>query len=110
MILVVEDEPIQRMLASDLLQEAGYEVREAATGEEALGVLAASPDAFTHVFTDVRMPGRIDGLGLARVIAERFPQVRVVITSAHISAEEAEHCVRFVPKPWTSIDVLNVVV
>lgn len=109
MILIVEDEPAARMLAADILEEAGYPTCEAPDAETALAVLERRDD-ITHVFTDVSMPGR-SGLELARDIGERWPDTRVIVTSAYLAAADAAPvAVRFVPKPWTTIDILNVVV
>ncbi|WP_246329487.1 response regulator [Chthonobacter rhizosphaerae] len=111
MILVVEDEPIPLMLAQDVLEEAGYDTMAVSTADEALALLEARPDDIDIVFTDVRMPGSIDGLELARIVCGRWPDKRVIITSGHLSAAEAApHCVRFVCKPWTTVDLLNVVI
>lgn len=68
-VLVVEDEPLIRMDVADYVSETGFETLEAATGDEALSILCGRDD-IDGVFTDVNMPGRVDGLALARTIAE----------------------------------------
>jgi len=80
-ILVVEDEVLIRMMLAEELRDAGYAVLEAANTDEALALLMASP-AIALVFTDVRMPGTVDGLGLARWVREQRPHLKVVVASA----------------------------
>src|SRR3984893_8424442 len=67
-VLIVEDEHLVRVTSADLLAEAGFEVLEAANADEALRILEATP-VVRVVFTDVEMPGSLDGLGLAPVFA-----------------------------------------
>jgi CheY-like chemotaxis protein len=111
-ILVVDDEPLIRMMAAEILAGAGYAVAEAATADVALRMVEREPNRFSHVFTDVRMPGAIDGLMLAHVLTTLYPEIRVVVTSSdrRLEGEAIEQFFRFVPKPWTPIDVLNIVV
>jgi two-component system, response regulator PdtaR len=101
-VLLVEDEVLVRMLGVDLLEEAGYRVIEAANADVALKVLEADPDAISILFTDVHMPGSMDGQGLARIVDQRWPWIRIIITSgrAHLSSEDVPDHGRFVPKPW----------
>src|SRR5829696_6022675 len=79
-VLVVDDEALLRMLASDVLEEAGFEVVEAASADAALVALQSHPE-IRVVFTDVDMPGSLDGLGLARVVQERWPGIGVLVVS-----------------------------
>jgi two-component system, response regulator PdtaR len=81
-VLVVEDEALLRMDTADVLTDAGFEVLEAANADEAIIALEADP-RIRLVFTDVDMPGTMDGLRLARVVADRWPPVRIIITSGH---------------------------
>lgn len=69
-VLVVEDEPLVRMLAADVIQESGYETVEAANADIAIAILEARRD-IRIVFTDIDMPGSMDGLKLARAIRDR---------------------------------------
>src|SRR4051794_27698124 len=81
-ILIVEDEPLVRMFASDLLtEEGGYRVIEAVNADEALILLETRHDV-RLVFTDVDMPGQLNGFALARIVDMRFPGVKVIVTSA----------------------------
>jgi two-component system, response regulator PdtaR len=110
-ILVVDDEPLLRLTAALLLEEAGHDVVEASTGDEAFALIEARPGRFTHLFTDVQMPGVLNGLRLASLVSTLHPDITVVVTSGDASLDEdaQEHCSRFIPKPWTPIDVLNLV-
>ncbi len=82
-ILIVEDEVLIRIMVSDELRDAGYEVIEAATADEAVEILQTALP-FDLVFSDVRMPGSMDGLGLLACVRARFPALPVIITSGHM--------------------------
>jgi CheY-like chemotaxis protein len=82
-ILVVEDEILIRLSMADDLRHAGFTVIEASNAEEALSVLSTTPD-ISLVVTDIRMPGRIDGLGLANWVRRHAPRIKVAIASANI--------------------------
>jgi two-component system, response regulator PdtaR len=79
-VLVVEDEIILRFVACEFLRDAGFVVVEAVSGDEALRYIRAHPD-IDVVFSDVRMPGKLDGLALYRQLAVEFPDLRVVMAS-----------------------------
>jgi len=81
-VLVVEDEMIIRMDIADHLSEEGYEVFEAGTADEAIAVLESEP-SIRLLFTDIDMPGSMDGLNLAAAVRDRWPLVRIVVTSGH---------------------------
>ncbi len=100
-VLVVEDEPLQRMMAIDLVEDAGFEAIGAADAEEAVRILEARSD-IRIVFTDIDMPGSIDGMMLAAAIRDRWPPIEIIITSGHIREEEVVIPVRgvFFPKPY----------
>jgi CheY-like chemotaxis protein len=107
-VLLVEDEPLVRMFGADVLEEAGYEVLEAADGDEALQVLEARSDI--HVlFTDVNMPGSLDGLDLARLVHERRPGIKLLIASGQVRLNDNEipDSGRFLPKPYNPDDILR---
>jgi len=87
-ILLVEDEVLVRMLAADVLSEAGFTVLESTNAEEALTFLEARPDVQV-LFTDVNMPGALDGLGLAQTVHERSPGVGT--RPADLIGEPAAH-------------------
>ncbi|MFM9847496.1 MAG: response regulator [Hyphomicrobiaceae bacterium] len=81
-VLVVEDDVLIRLSAADALRSAGFAVVEAATGDEAVAVLGSSA-AVDVVFTDIQMPGSIDGLGLAQFVRQTRPDLKIVVTSGH---------------------------
>lgn len=107
-VLVVEDEGFVRMMAVDMLEEAGFTVVEAGSADEAWTILQ-SRDDIGVLFTDIDMPGSMDGFVLAGLVAEHWPHIRLVITSGRCrpSAEDVPDHGRFVPKPYHSADVLT---
>ncbi len=80
-ILVVEDEPLIRMNAAVLLEDQGYEVIEAATAQAALAILEKRNGEVEALFTDVDMPGDMNGLELAGIVHRRWPAIALLITS-----------------------------
>lgn len=109
-ILVVEDEVLVRMAISMDLAEAGYNVIEAADAGEALAVLEGGHE-IDLVFSDVHMPGPIDGIGLLGALRRRYPDLPVILTSAHglpPSRTLAADTV-FIAKPYLPTTVLNLV-
>ncbi len=79
-VLVVENEALIRMNIIDVAEDSGYEVLEAANADEAIQILQSRND-IRVVFTDVGMPGSMDGLRLARFIRDRWPPIQLVVTS-----------------------------
>jgi CheY-like chemotaxis protein len=109
-VLVVEDEPLVRALAVDALEDAGFEVLEAPSADYALLVLEKREDICV-LLTDVDMPGRLNGLQLARIVQDHFHRVRVVIVSGQArpqSGEIAPDAV-FIPKPYKLSEILRTV-
>jgi CheY-like chemotaxis protein len=109
-ILVVEDELFIRMFISDAFRDEGYTVIEAFNADEAVDILKAGK-AVDLVFSDVRMPGSLDGIGLLRFIKERFSKPPVILASGHLDpsialAEGAKH---LLTKPYQISTVLNLV-
>ncbi len=99
-VLVVEDEPFARLMGADLLQEAGFDVLEACDGDEALRLLEVHPEVGV-VFTDVEMPGSVDGLELARHVCQRWPRIGIVVTSGNkIRTEAIPREGKFLAKPY----------
>ena len=88
-VLVVEDEPLVRALAVDVLEESGCEVIEAPTADYAVTVLEKRPD-IRVVFTDVNMPGRIDGFQLARHVQDHYHRTGVIVASGKCVPEPGE--------------------
>lgn len=102
-VLIVEDEALIRMDAVDMIKEAGFEVVEASNADEAIAILEQRLD-ITVVFTDIQMPGSMDGLKLAQAIRGRWPPIKIVATSGNvqISDEHLPNGGRFLRKPYTS--------
>ncbi len=100
-VLVVEDEPLLRIDAVDIIEDAGFEVVEAGNAREALDILNSRSD-IRIVFTDVSMPGSLDGLRLALAIRERWPPIDLIITSGQVvpGAHEIPPRGRFIAKPF----------
>ena len=101
-VLIVEDEFLLRMDAVDMIAAAGFEVLEAANADEAIEILESRRD-ITVVFTDVQMPGSMDGLKLARAVRGRWPPIKIIATSGHFDISESELPAggRFLAKPYT---------
>lgn len=102
-VLVVEDEAFVRMCAVQMVEEAGCAAIEAANADEAVAILESRSD-IRIVFTDVNMPGSMDGLKLARAIRERWPPIRLIVTSglARPGAGDIPANGRFLAKPYAA--------
>ena len=99
-ILVVEDETLTRLMLVDELQSHGHDVIEAADADEALAILRANR-AITLLFTDIKMPGTIDGLELARFARAEYPKLKIIIASAHVGLVDwASEAHAAFPKPY----------
>lgn len=102
-LLLVEDEVLIRLTVADYLRDCGYHVIEASNAQEALSVLTSDID-IDIVFSDVQMPGTIDGFGLARWVRDHRPGVRVLLTSglARTSSAARDLCEHgnVLPKPY----------
>jgi two-component system, response regulator PdtaR len=98
----VEDEPLVRMTAADELEEAGFHVLEAANADVALKVLEARSDEVRVLFTDVGMPGSMDGVELAEQVHRRWPHVLLLISSGYARPhpDEIPDHGQFMPKPY----------
>ncbi|HVY19507.1 MAG TPA: response regulator [Bauldia sp.] len=103
-VLVVEDEVLVNWDVADALRDDGFEVLQAFSGEQALDMLLRHRDVGV-VFTDINLPGAVDGLMLAEEIEHRWPGVEVLVTSGNHMAlvdrlESIRNFGRFVPKPY----------
>jgi two-component system, response regulator PdtaR len=99
--LIVEDEALLRFDLSQSLEAAGYKTYEAADAAEAIAALEANSD-IRVVFTDVHMPGTMDGLELSRVVRKRWPPTIIVVTSGRCAPtiDEMASGALFMPKPY----------
>ena len=104
-VLIVEDEPLIRMLAVDAFQEAGFLVLEADCAAEALLVSGGEP-CIRLLFTDVNMPGEMNGIDLAEHLKRLIPKLHLMITSALPVSRPVGHLsALFVAKPYRIKDV-----
>jgi CheY-like chemotaxis protein len=108
-VLVVEDEPLIRMDAVGMIGEAGYEVVEASGADEAIACLEARSD-IRVVFTDIEMPGSMDGLKLVHAIRKRWPPIVPILASGRVTplASEMPSDTVFLPKPYREARLLDV--
>jgi two-component system, response regulator PdtaR len=100
-ILVVEDEALIRMGAVQLLEDAGFVAVEAANADDAISILELRND-IRAVFTDVNMPGTLDGIRLARLVRGRWPPIHLILTSGIMAPDEGSFPAnrRFIRKPY----------
>lgn len=101
--LVVDDDPLILMDTADMIADEGYAVVEANTADQAYDFLDRHP-TLQLLFTDVQMPGELDGFDLARVVAERWPHICVVIASGEADPRPGEipDNATFISKPFTA--------
>jgi two-component sensor histidine kinase/DNA-binding response OmpR family regulator len=99
-VLVVEDEMMLRMRAVDIVEDAGFTPIEAVNADEALAILESRSD-IELLFTDIQMPGSMDGLKLAYAVHERWPSIKIILVSGKLTLTEAEKPIhsRFFGKP-----------
>ena len=100
-VLVVEDEPITRMDVVGQLEEGGFKVFEAPDADRAIKILEANP-AIRILFTDVDMPGSMDGLKLAAAVRDRWPPIKIVVASGlrKVNLDALPDDSRFFSKPY----------
>jgi two-component system, response regulator PdtaR len=110
LVLVVEDEFLVRMNAVSLLEEAGFSVIEAGSSDDAIALLESRQD-IRIVFTDINMPGTMDGLRLAHAIRRRWPPVQLVLTSGHMQVRNEDMPERglFLSKPYDPSELVRMV-
>ena len=99
-VLVVEDEMVLRMRAADIVEDAGFCAVEAVNADEAIAVLESRSD-IALLFTDIQMPGSMDGLKLAHAVHSRWPDIGIILVSGHVKPSDAERPTdsRFFSKP-----------
>jgi CheY-like chemotaxis protein len=106
LVLIVEDDVLARMGASDMFLDAGYRVLEAEHADEALRFFETGED-IAVLFTDVSMPGSMSGSDLARQVAERWPMVGIIIVSGRPRPDKLPLRIRFHDKPYDPTTVLR---
>ena len=100
-VLVVEDEPLLRMHAVDIVEDAGFVAIEARDADEAIAILEKRADV-TLLFTDIQMPGSMDGLKLAHAVRDRWPPIKIVVVSGQMQLTQNDLPAnsRFFSKPF----------
>ena len=99
-VLVVEDEIVLRMRAVDIVEDAGFTAVEAVNADEALAILESRSD-ISLLFSDIQMPGTMDGLKLAHAVHDRWPSIKIILVSGQVkvSDEDKPADSRFFGKP-----------
>lgn len=110
-VVVAEDDVNLRMIATDVLSDEGFTAIEAEHAAAALSICEAQADEIDVLFTDVRMPGSMNGVELAHCVCERWPWISVVIASGYLPLSRAElpKAARFLAKPYTMQQVVDVI-
>lgn len=107
-ILVVEDDAIIRMGALDLIERAGFGALQASSADEAIKILEARRDIHL-VFTDVEMPGTMDGIRLSHYIRDRWPPIKLIVASGRTIVEQSSlpEGAHFFGKPYNETDLVQ---
>lgn len=107
-VLIVEDEPLLRLIAVALIEDAGCAALEAGSADEAIAQLEHNAD-ISAVFTDIGLPGEMDGRRLAAVVRRRWPPVELILTSGHTRIDDSDlpEGGRFLPKPYTATQLAD---
>src|ERR1700683_350770 len=107
-VLIVEDEPLIRTGAVYLIEDAGFKVYEAGSADAAIALLELHKE-IRLIFTDVDMPGSMDGLKLAHYVRGRWPPVKIIVTSGHVKVTEESLPAGaiFLPKPYDAAEIAH---
>ena len=107
-ILIVEDDVLIRMDAAQMIGGGEFDVIEAGNADEAIEILETRSD-ISVVFTDIQMPGSMDGLKLAAAVRDRWPPIKIVATSGHVTIgrDDLPDGGRFLRKPYSPAEILN---
>ena len=107
-ILVVEDDPLLRMDATLMFEEAGFDVSEFDSADDALAYVWDRADEIAAIFTDVQMLGDASGVELASMVTASWPHIAVLVTSGlfYEAPEDLPSRARFIPKPWLPDQIL----
>lgn len=109
-VLIVEDEPLIRMVAIDALEDNGFAILEADDAGAALKMLEDTP-GIALIFTDINMPGDIDGMNLAAEVAKRWPEIEIIVTSGGVRLAQSDipDSGKFLPKPYDTAQLVHLV-
>ena len=107
-VLIVEDETLLRLIAIDLFEEAGFDVTAVETADEGLTIVEDASE-IDGVFTDVETPGRLNGLGLAKITHHLHPETAILVVSGRTHVREADlpPRSRFIGKPYKFDTILK---
>ncbi|OPA84713.1 response regulator [Pseudomonas fluorescens] len=109
-ILVLEDDEIIRALMVDVLEDFGAVVTSFPSADDGMIYLERGDEPVDLIVSDIQMPGLLNGYDLSRVVAHRWPEVRVLLTSGNTRlAAQLGGSVRFLPKPWSTQHLLECV-
>ncbi len=110
-VLVVEDEPVVRMVAVAIVEDGGFAVLEAGNADEAVILLESRAD-IRIVFTDIDMPGSMDGVALAVAVRGRWPPIEIIITSGfrYMGADELPARSVFIAKPYEANHLVEMLI
>ena len=106
-VLIVEDEMMLRMRAVDIVEDAGFSPVQAVNADEALSILESRAD-ISLLFTDIQMPGSMDGLKLAHAVHDRWPAIKIILVSGQVNPSDAERPAesRFFGKPLSDAQMI----
>ncbi len=109
-VLIVEDEALIRLDAIEAIEAAGFDVIEAADADQAIAILEQRSD-IRLVFTDIHMPGSMDGLKLAHFVKDRWPPIKIIATSGHARIAESDlpEGSRFLSKPYAAAEITKTI-
>lgn len=107
--LVVDDDALVLMDVCEILEKAGFRFYGADNGDDAVKLLGDYASSVTLLFSDVEMPGTLDGFGLARYVDERWPHIEIVIASGRIRPVDGDMPAKatFIPKPFNEQTVID---
>ena len=111
LVLIVEDDALLRMDAVQMIEEAGFDVVEAANADDAISILEARSD-IDVIFTDIDMPdGSMNGLKLAHAVKGRWPPIKIITTSGHFNVrhDDLPSGGKFIPKPYSFTEVTRTI-
>ncbi|QND46599.1 response regulator (plasmid) [Rhizobium lusitanum] len=109
-VLIVEDEPLMRMDIAGALEDGGFLVFEAANADDAIIILVEHTE-IQALFTDIDMPGSMDGLKLAAAVRKRWPPIKIIVTSGHQHIREENLPIdgRFFSKPYDPEKIISTI-
>jgi len=109
-VLVVEDETLVRMDAIEAIEAAGFDVVGAGDADQAIAILEQRADIHL-IFTDIQMPGSMDGLKLAHFVKDRWPPIKIIATSGHarITDNDLPEGGCFLPKPYAAAEIASAI-